>query len=208
MHTLAKNGVILALLVCLTITSSIAADAADFRCELTAKEKELYEYYAPPVIPTDCEHCGGVLEESSYVTSPFGTTGLTKTCARETVYTGLDIMQARRVLITYICKDCEMGVTTQGYERRWICWDEDGCKNCGGRRFLQNSVADDWALTGNIRDCDDGGFPYYQDAEAERVVNKVFACEDCGTIEARSDYEKIWLCTADEDERLIVSELM
>lgn len=208
MHTLAKKIMICALVVCLTITDNVAANAADFQNEFTPKEKELYKYYSPPIIPTACEHCGGSLEETGRVYTPFGTTGLTKTCTGGTIYTGLDMMQARMVLITYVCKDCTVGTTVQGYERRWTCWDLDGCKDCGGRRFLQSSNESDWSLTGSVRDCDDGGYPYYKDVETKRTITEVYACEDCGTLETRIDHETTWFCTANDAENLIVSKLM
>ncbi len=208
MHTIVRKLMIFVLAVCLAVAGSLTADAADFRQGFSAKEKELYEYYAAPVIPTVCEHCGGALEETGRVYTPFGATGLTKPCAKGTVYTGLDMMQVRLVSITLACKDCEIGTTAQGYERHWVCWDLDGCKICGGRRFLQNSTESDWVLTGNVRDCDDGGYPFYNDVEAERTITRIYACEDCGTLETRNDRETTWLCTANEEDRLKVFELM
>lgn len=203
-----KRFVAAMLALCLTAGTALTANAAA-PVFLSAKEREQYESYADPAVPEVCAFCGGAMEETSRTTAGnFGATGLTKECAKGTVYTGLDMLEVRQITVVYTCRECGTGVAEQGYERRWACWDLDGCRDCGGRRFLQSTEESAWALTGNVRECEDGGKPYYKDAEVRRTVTKTYACENCGTLETRTDTETGWYCTADEEERALVNEMM
>lgn len=202
-----KRLFVVALAAGLMLGAALTANAAPVTFD--AKEQELYEYYADPAVPGACEFCGGAMEETSRTAAGnFGATGLTKECTKGTVYTGVDMLEARMVMVIYTCRDCGIGVAERGYERRWTCWDLDGCRNCGGRRFLKSTEEGTWTLTGNVRECEHGGNPYYKDAEAQRTVTKTFACENCGTQETRTDRETRWYCTADEAESLLVCEMM
>lgn len=113
-------------------------------------------------------------------------------------YTGLDMLEARTVRVQYACAGCGASATAAGYERRWVCYDPDGCAECGGQRTLQTSEPGEWGLTGGWQECTHGHMPYYNDIEESRTVEKTFVCESCGETETRTDAETRWRCTGEE----------
>lgn len=178
-----------------------AAEPVIFDSDLRA----VYEQYAQdPAAPAVCETCGGTPVRTDRLWGLWTPTGVTRPCDEGAAYSGLDMLEANPVADTYVCPGCGASTLAEGYVRRWVCYDPDGCPDCGGRRSLQSSEPGAWSPTGAVRSCTHGGTPYYNDVEAARSVRKTFVCETCGAAETRTDRETVWLCTDDEEESRIV----
>lgn len=198
MHRTLKRLFGLALAAALTATVGTGAFAAELVI-FNSDKRELYQRYAQePAVLTVCEDCGGALQAQDTAAGRWFDTGFTRDCEEGVAYTGLDMLEARTVRVQYACAGCGASATAAGYERRWVCYDPDGCAECGGQRTLQTSEPGEWALTGGWQECSHGHMPYYNDIEESRTVEKTFVCESCGETETRTDAETRWRCTGEE----------
>ena len=165
MHRTLKRLFGLALAAALTATVGTGAFAAELVI-FDSDKRELYQRYAQePAVLTVCEDCGGALQAQDTAAGRWFDTDFTRDCEEGVAYTGLDMLQARTVRVQYACAGCGASATAAGYERRWVCYDPDGCAECGGQRTLQTSEPGEWALTGGWQECTHGHMPYYNDIE-------------------------------------------